>query len=181
VEFTMTFRTQAVAALAVVGLVAVEAAQAQPVPPARPSSSPYSSIIRPGGGGAYYGFGFNQADTSALLQNQMLAQQINQTSQQIQGLQTFLATGINPNLGITGRGATFNYLGHWYPSARNGGGGGGGMGGGVGMNRPLMGAGSNALRTAALGAGAANAFGSGGPFGGGGTSTTPRGTATVPK
>lgn len=178
----MTFRSQAVAALAVVGWVAVEAAQAQPVPPARPTYSPYSSIIRPGGGGTSYGFGFNQPDASALVQNQLLAQQINQTSQQIQGLQTFLATGINPNLGITGRGATFNYLGHWYPSARNGGGGGGGMGGGFSSpNRPMAGLANNALRTAALGAGAASAFGSGGPFGGGGTSTTPKGTATVPK
>ncbi|HUR54362.1 MAG TPA: hypothetical protein VMZ71_09535, partial [Gemmataceae bacterium] len=158
----MTFRSQATAALAVLGFAAVEVAHAQPVPPARPTYSSYSSIIRPGGGGAYYGFGFPQQDSAALVQNQLLAQQINQTNQAINGLQTYLATGINPNLGITGRGAVYNSLGHWYPSARNGGGGGGFGGGMVSPNRPLMGVGNNMLRTAAL----AGALGAG-PFGGG--------------
>ena len=63
-------------------------------------------------------------------QNLQLQQQLNYNNQSMANLQTYLATGVNPNLPITGRGATFNYLGHWYPSARNGGGG-GGFGGGA--------------------------------------------------
>lgn len=132
----MTIRLTA--SLALVAL-AGDVAMAQPVAPARPTYSSYSSIIRPGGGGSYYGFGFNQTDPAAAVQNQLLAQQLNQTSRAINGITTFLQTGVDPNLGITGRGAVFNSLGHWYPNARTGGGAGGG---GRAMSAPLIGSGA---------------------------------------
>jgi len=130
----MKFRVPAAAAL-LIGLAAENVALAQPIAPAtRPTFSSYSSIFRPGGGG-YYGYGGGANALGGFgygglqqQQNLVLQQQLLQTNQNLAGLQTFLATGVNPNLPITGRGAVFNSLGHWYPASRYGGGGGGGGG-----------------------------------------------------
>ena len=174
----MTFRSLVAAVL---GLVAVDVAQAQPVPPARPTYSSYSSIIRPGGGGTSYGFGFNQQDNSALVQNALLAQQLGQTAQQLNGIQTFLTTGVNPNVGVTGHTTVRNSLGHWYPSARNGGGGGGGFGGGISANRPLLGGG---VRNSGAMTGGLGGFGmpaATNPQSGTGGTGGAKGTAPIPQ
>lgn len=137
----MTFRTPAVLAIiAALGLGAGNPAAAQPVAPPRPSYSPYLSYA-PSWGNGFYGYGVGNTWSGRALQfqqaqqqNMLLQQQANLTNQSLANLQNFLAYGINPNLPITGHGSVFNSLGHWYPSARNGGGG-GGMVGGYGMSR----------------------------------------------
>lgn len=155
----MRFRIPETAAIAgLLVLAAANTVQAQPVaPPPRPTFSSYYGLFRPGVSGAYLGYGgvgtglgfgygypgigFGYgAGLGAQMrqQNLMLQQQLNLTNQNISNLQTFLATGVNPNLGVTGHGVVFNNLGHWYPSAPNGGGGGGGTGGGIVAPRSAM-------------------------------------------
>lgn len=176
----MTFRVPALAA-AVIGLAADSAARAQPVAPApRPTFSSYSSIYRPGGGyygyggspfgGGYGGAGYGGFGYGGQMQQQnlLLQQQLNLTNQNLQGVQSFLANGgVNSNLPITGRGAVYNSLGHWYPSSRYGGGGGGG---GVFMAPRTGGLGSMVGGGAMLGAGANS--GVGGPGGASGVGRT---------
>lgn len=189
----MTFRTRIlVAAIAVLG--AADAATAQPIaPPRRPSWSTYNNIYSQatmggGGWGGQYGglfggggwggtgggFGYGGfGGQNALMQQQnlMLSQQLSSFNQNINNLQQFLATGVNPNFPTTGHAAVFNNLGHWY------GGGGGAMGGitggafttgrtaGIGM--PLGGA-NNAgnAAPAAAGANQPRTAGTGIPVGG---------------
>jgi hypothetical protein len=147
----MRFPVPAVAAVFAL-MVAGEFAQAQPVPPIvrRPIFSGYGGFYGGGygaGAGAFYGLS-NPALQNQLIQNQMIQQQaalvtgLNASFQQAQ-----LSSGINPNLPLTGRGATFNNLGHWYPTYRGTGvagigGFGGGIGGGYGLVNPLAGASS---------------------------------------
>jgi len=167
----MTSRYSAIIATALVGFVADSTAFAQPVAPApRPTFSNYGGLFAPGAGyygygrgygpgfggpGSGFGFGFNGQQ-----QNLVLQQQLAQTNQNIANLQTFLATGVNPNVSITGHVSVFNSLGHWYPMASNGGAGGGGSGGfGRGMSRP---GGSGMSRP---GAGTPTTAGSGVPLG----------------
>lgn len=137
----MTFRARAASAvIALLGLGSVTAAVAQPVAPMRPQYTSYYGMFRPGGGsyylggpgyGGYGGGGYGgyspYAPGNALMmqQNLQLQQQLNYQNQSLANVQSYLATGVNPNLPITGRGATFNSLGHWYPNSRYGGGGGG--------------------------------------------------------
>jgi len=132
----MSFRTRTTAAvLSVLALGALTPAIAQPIVPQRPTYGAYFNLFRPGGGSFYFGNGYASPNYQLQLQNQLLQQQLNFNNQSIADLQTYLTTaGVNPNLPITGRGATFHSLGHWYPQARNGGGGGGAiMGGGAVM------------------------------------------------
>src|SRR5262249_11277786 len=124
---TMSFRTRTTAAvLSVLALGALTPAIAQPIVPQRPTYGAYFNLFRPGGESFYFGNGYASPNYQLQLQNQLLQQQLNFNNQSIADLQTYLTTaGVNPNLPITGRGATFHSLGHWYPQARNGGGGGG--------------------------------------------------------
>lgn len=134
----MMFRRSVILAVAgVLALGAFAPVSAQPAAPPRPSYSPYLSYTPNWGSGFYgYGLGGNTWSGRAMQfqqqqqQNQMLQQQSLAYNQSLANLQNLVAYGINPNLSITGRGSTFNYLGHWYPSSRYGGG--GGFGGGVG-------------------------------------------------
>jgi hypothetical protein len=173
----MSFRTRAtVAAFAVLGLGPV--ALAQPQAPPRPYYGSYGNLFRQGGGSYFFGgpgyYGYGPAfggglgpgwggfgpNQQLMQQNLQLQQQLNYNNQSLANLQTYLATGVNPNLPITGQGATFNYLGHWYPSARNGGG--GGIGGGGTMVVP--GGSGGGVPTRPAGTGTA---GNGIPVGGG--------------
>jgi hypothetical protein len=139
----MTTRTLTAAVLTLLGFGSINTVAAQPVAPPRPSYSPYLSYTPSWGSGFYgNGTGGNTWSGRALQfqqfqqfqqQNVLMQQQINQVNQSLTNFQTFAAYGIDPNMGLTGRGATFNYLGHWYPSSRYGSGGGGGM-----MGAPLM-------------------------------------------
>lgn len=146
----MHFRAHATAAVAaLLGLGSVTAAVAQPIAPMRPQYNSYNNLFRPGGGNYFYGGagyggygpgfggGFGGPNQMLMQQNAQLQQQLNYNNQSMANLQTYLSTGVNPNLPITGRGATFNYLGHWYPQSRYGGAG-GGFGGAVSMPRGGM-------------------------------------------
>ena len=187
----MTFQHKAsIAILALLGFAA-EQANAQPIaPPRRPTFSSYSSLVSPGGG--YYGFGGGGGyggggggygnfgyggfgnyggNNNGLLQQQnlQLQNQLTSFNQNITNLQSFLATGVNPNFPATGHPAVFNNLGHWYGG---GGGGGGTMGGGVGSRTAGIGysmggsgSGSNS-GAAAAGANAPRTAGTGIPVGG---------------
>src|SRR5262245_42291457 len=124
---TMTFRTSSVVAvLALLGLAAVNPASAQPVPPPsppRPAFSPYLNLLGPWGPGLGY-FGIAQPQMDLMQQQFQLQQQIQATSQNLANFQNAVNTGlVNPYLPATGRGATFNNLGHYFPQARNSGGG----------------------------------------------------------
>jgi hypothetical protein len=96
-------------------------------------------------------------------QNQLLQQQLNQTNQGLNNLQSLLVAGLVPSIGsVTGHQVTFNSLGHWYPLASNGGGGGlSGLGFGRGMNNSRL-AGSGGAGSG-IGKGPAGAGGIGGP------------------
>lgn len=145
----MRIRAHALYAVAgLLGLGSITPVLAQPTVPMRPQYSSYYNMFRPGAGSFYYGYGNNAGvyggfgayggqNQMLMRQNVQLQQQLNYNNQSLANLQTYLATGVNPNLPITGRGATFNYLGHWYPQSPYGGGGGGGGfgGGGVPMVR----------------------------------------------
>lgn len=155
---------------ALVGLLALAGeAAAQPVaPPRRPSFNSYSSIYGPGGG--YFGYGYGGpvggGFGTGAAQQALVLQQLNQTNQAVASLQQFLAYGVNPAVAATGRGATFNNLGHYYPTYRGQGvpfaaGGGGGSGPMVPTNQGLGARG--AMGAAMTGAAAANALGGGGP------------------
>lgn len=147
----MSFYTRATASvLALLGLGSVTTVLAQPIVPQRPNFGSYNSFFRPGGGAYFFGgglfgggFGGGFAQNQMMMQqNMQLQQQLNFNNQSIANLQMFLANGVNPNFPITGRGATFDNLGHWYPQSRMGGGlGGGGFGGGPMMapRGPMMG------------------------------------------
>ena len=142
----MTLRTPACAAL--LALAAAGTASAQPIAPRPPSSaqpvfSPYLSMLGPWGFGYGY-WGLAQPQMQIMQQQFQLEQQIQMTAQNLANFQTGINMGlVNPYLPYTGRGATFNNLGHWYPSARGGYGGAmmaprggvnlyGGLGGGLG-------------------------------------------------
>ena len=158
----MSFRTSTTGAiLCVLLLGALSPAIAQPIVPQRPTYGSYYNLFRPGGGNYYFGNGYASPNFQLQLQNQLLQQQLNSNNQSIASLQTYLAGGVNPNLPITGRGATYNDLGHWYPQSRNGGGGGAVMGAGT-----LLPRGPGMMPGAGMGSGA----GVGGmPGGGSGT------------
>ena len=159
----MTFRLSVFMAVTCVGFLAHNTALAQPVAPApRPTFSNYGGLIYPGAGylgygrgfgpgyggaGSGFGFGFN-----AQQQNAAIFQQLAQTNQNIANLQTFLATGVDPNRSITGHASVFNNLGHWYPYSRFGSGTSSFMGGGFGggLNRP------SAMSSASRAGGAGN-------------------------
>jgi hypothetical protein len=99
-------------------------------------------------------------------QNMMLQQQLNQTNQGLANLQSLLVAGLVPNLGsVTGHQVMFNYLGHWYPLASNGGGGGlSGLGFGRGMNTSRMaGSGGGGTAGGGIGRGPAGAGAIGAP------------------
>ncbi|MBN9522459.1 hypothetical protein J0H58_28720 [bacterium] len=158
---------------ALVGLLALAGeGAAQPIaPPRRPTFNSYSSLFTPGSGYFGYGyggsgFGFNPYGFGAGgAQQALVLQQLNQTNQAVANLQQFLAYGVNPVLAPTGRGATFNNLGHWYPTYRGQGvafgGAGGGFGGGFAP--PTQGLGATGMMGAAMtGAATVNAFGGGG-------------------
>lgn len=160
-------RIRTPAAVLVLAACAGEAA-AQPVaPPRRPTFSSYSNLYSPGGG--YYGFGyggpgfgFNPYGFGAGGgQQAAVLQQLNQTNSAVANLQQFLAYGMNPMAAPTGRGATFNNLGHWYPTYRGQGVPFGSMGGGgFGYGMPGGGyGGGGLLNTALTGAAAVNAVG----------------------
>jgi hypothetical protein len=139
----MTFRVQAcTAVLALLGLAAANPASAQPVPPAappRPAFSPYLNLLGPWGPGLGY-FGIAQPQIDMMQQQFQIQQQIQATSQNLANFQNAVSSGlVNPYLPVTGRGATFNNLGHWYPLARNSGGGGFGGGYGGGLISPQSG------------------------------------------
>lgn len=160
---------------ALVGLIALAGdAAAQPVaPPRRPTFNSYPSLYTPGAG--YYGFGyggpgygfnpygFGGAGGGAA-QQALVLQQLNQTNQAVSSLQQFLAYGLNPTVAPTGRGGTFNNLGHWYPTYRGQGVPFGAGGGGVGMTGPMNpGLGARGMMGAAMtGASTVGAFGGGG-------------------
>ncbi len=140
----MTFRTRTLAA--VLGLLAagsLNVAFAQPVAPVRPGfSGSYGGLFGYNRGNYYFGNGFgNPGGFQNQAQNNMLQQQLNYTNQSIANLQNFLSNGVNSNLPITGHGATFNNLGHWYNNSPTGGGGGGGFGGGLSGGRAMPGPG----------------------------------------
>jgi heterogeneous nuclear ribonucleoprotein A1/A3 len=119
-----------------------------------------------GFGGPGFGFGNGVGFANrfgGMQQNMMMMQQMNVMNQNLANLQTFIATGVNPNFPITGRGAVFNNLGHWYPAATTGGMMGGGMMGGGMM-------GMYGGRTA--GSGFPLGGGIGGPAGGANTART---------
>ncbi|MDB5306189.1 MAG: hypothetical protein JWO38_391 [Gemmataceae bacterium] len=183
----MTYRFSAAAAVAaLLGVAAENTALAQPIaPPPRPTFSGYGAFFRPGlggyygyggggpGYGAYGGFGYGGAGfgyggpgfgAGGLLQQQnlLVQQQLAATNQNLANLQTFLATGVNPNFPITGRGAVYNSLGHWYPPPRAGGGGVGGINGGLG------GVGGSIIAPRTAGSGLPLGGGTGGGMPGGG-------------
>ncbi len=170
---------------ALVGLLALAGeGAAQPIaPPRRPTFNSYSSLYAPGGGYFGYGYGgqgygFNPYGFgfgAGGAQQALVLQQLNQTNQAVANLQQFLAYGVNPTLAPTGRGATFNNLGHWYPTYRGQGVafGGAGGGGGFGPIAPTgQGLGATGMMGAAMtGAATVGAFGGGG---GGGGAAAPR-------
>jgi hypothetical protein len=114
-----------------------------------------------------YGLGFGQG-YQLQQQNFLLQQQLNLTNQSLNTMQAFAPYGVNPYLPLTGRGAVFNNLGHWYPMARNAGGGGGFAGGPLIVPR-TSGIVPGTLGTAMMGAAVGQSFrGGGGGAGGGG-------------
>ena len=130
----MTIRVSALSLAALLGLAGASPVSAQPQVPAmspRPAFSPYLNMLGPYGPGLGY-FGIAQPQMQQMQLNFQMQQQLQTTAQNLANVQTAVNTGmmINPLLPQTGRGATFNNLGHWYPMARNtsGGGGGGYMG-----------------------------------------------------
>jgi hypothetical protein len=162
----MTLRTSTAAVLAVLGLATANPASAQPVPPPsppRPAFSPYLNLLGPWGVGFGY-FGIAQPQMQIMDQQFQIQQQLQATGQNLANFQNAVANGlVNPFLPVTGRGATFNNLGHWYPLARNGGGG-GGFGGGSGGYRMMPQRNLSAYGGyggALGGAGAAGGFGGG--------------------
>jgi hypothetical protein len=151
----MTFRAPAAAAvLALLGLSAANPAAAQPVPlpsPPRPAFSPYLNLLGPWGIGYGY-FGLAQPQINFMQQQFEIQQQLQSTTQNLANLQNAVNYGlVNPYLPVTGRGATFNNLGHWYPMARNSSG--AGYGGGYGVPRvlPRSGLGAYGATTGAYG------------------------------
>jgi hypothetical protein len=105
------------------------------------------------GGYGYGGFGWGGpgAGFGALAQQQnlQLQQQLTAVNQNIASLQNAINGSVNPNFPITGRGATFNYLGHWYSGGTGGTTGGfNGFSGGLGAGSVM---GSNLGRTAGIG------------------------------
>lgn len=133
----MNVRTRTTAAiLTLLGASALNEASAQPVVPMRPTYGGYGGFFGYGRGNYFYGNnafgmgGLGGMNNQMLMQNLQLQQQLNMTNQSIANLQNFLTTGVNPNLPITGHGATFNNLSHWYNNPPTRGGGGGGFYGG---------------------------------------------------
>ena len=162
----MTLRVPACAAL--LAAAAAGPASAQPIAPrppasAQPAFSPYLNMLGPWGFGYGY-WGLAQPQMQLMEQQFQLQQQIQMTSQNLANFQNGINMGlVNPYLPLTGRGATFNNLGHWYPSARGGYGGGGGAYGGLRM-LPRTGLGVSTYGGLYSGYGSAY----GGMYGGGG-------------
>jgi hypothetical protein len=138
----MTLRASTAAVLALLGVAAANPASAQPVVPAsppRPAFSPYLNLLGPWGPGLGY-FGIAQPQIDFMQQQFQLQQQVQATSQNLTSFQNAVSSGlVNPFLPVTGRGATFNNLGHWYPMARNSSGAGFGGGSGGGLISPQSG------------------------------------------
>jgi len=115
----MTLRVPACAAL--LAVAAAGPASAQPVPPqppasAQPAFSPYLGLLGPWGAGYGY-WGIAQPQMQLMQQQWQIQQQVQANAQNLANFQNGINMGlVNPYLPLTGRGATFNNLGHWYPS-----------------------------------------------------------------
>jgi hypothetical protein len=92
-----------------------------PVAPPRPAFSPYLNLLWGGASPAFNYYALVRPQLQIQQQAAQLQQQINATNQAIQNINT--AGGIvDPYLPATGRGATFGYYSHYYPTLGGGGG-----------------------------------------------------------
>jgi hypothetical protein len=132
----IAFATAVAAATVLAGSGRVSA---QPQPPVinRPTFSPYLNLLGGFGSPAINYYGLVRPQMQFMQQQAQIQQQLNMQTQAIQAQNTAIANGlVDPLLPVTGRGATFGYYSHYYPTLASRGGAGvlgaGGTVGGVG-------------------------------------------------
>ena len=118
-------RTRLVGTTAAVVLLAATSgtASAQPRVPVvnRPTFSPYLNLLSGYGSPAFNYYALVRPQLDVMQQQAQIQQQLAQQAQALQATNSTLANGlIDPRLPVTGRGATFGYYSHYYPTLGGG-------------------------------------------------------------